>query len=359
MSDQFRIFSDFDVEEPEGERPFWLEACLAAVPDETLNDALGLPCTQGFVFCGPAGTGKTTTMYVLANELMLKGYEVYDFSGADVPEPTEGKEFLKELFSFEGDSEDGHRRKCLLFEYPEKNAEAAGLLNSFADGYLSALSEDRYCVAVILTQNPGLLPPELIKNMYICTFELPDAQAREAFIRKYIEDVFTFRQEASAEEKKQARANLVRATEGMSYSDLEKLRTLSLTLMKNKFMEKHLYNAEEVMAEWEQMDEKGERFEISEEEMNRIVYYIRIPDAPAETAAVRPAASLIPDLSAGMLSGEIMGGSMPSGESTEDLIRHMQEMNTGESISGHNGRPPVRDMLRRIREDQRLESWGD
>lgn len=360
MSDQFRILSDFDVEEPEGERSFWLEACLAAVPDETLNDALGLPCTQGFVFCGPVGTGKATTMYLLANELMLKGYEVYDFSGADLPEPPEGETLLAYLFSFDGDREDGREKKCLLFEYPEKSGDVSALLNSFTEGYLSALSDDRYCTAVILTQSPELIPAELIKNMYICTFELPDAKARETFIRKYIEDVFTFRQGASAEEKKQARENLVHTTEGMSYSDLEKIRTLSLILMKNKYMEQHLYNAEEVMAAWEEMDEKGERFEISEEEMNRIVHHIRIPAARAEVPVEYSAAaavSLNPGLFNGLLSGEMMGNSMRSVERTEDYIRILNQANTAESIRGNNGRPPVRDMLRRIREDQRMESW--
>lgn len=363
MSDQFRILSDFDVEEPEGERSFWLEACLAAVPDEMLNDALGLPCTQGFVFCGPVGTGKTTTMYLLANELMLKGYEVYDFSGADLPEPPEGEALLADLFSFDGDREDGREKKCLLFEYPEKSGDVSAFLNAFTDGYLSALSDDRYCTAIILTQNPELVPAELIKNMYICTFELPDAKARETFIRKYIEDVFTFRQGASAEEKKQARENLVQATEGMSYSDLEKIRTLSLILMKNKYMEQHLFDAEEVMTVWEQMDEKGERFEISEDEMSRIVHHIRIPAARAEkTAAAGHSAgatvSLNPGISDVLLSGEMMGNSMRTVERTEDFIRMLNQTNTAESISGNNGRPPVRDMLRRIREDQRMEAWG-
>ncbi|MBQ3215404.1 MAG: hypothetical protein IJB11_04710 [Oscillospiraceae bacterium] len=154
---------------------YWVRMMKSVVPIPELDSMLGIRKSAAFLYCGEAGTGKRTLARALAGSLAQQKYACYELSGADLNEDMEQR--LVALMKRWSDGESA----ILICQNLQGCSDSAALGNCLAQMIQLCEQQNLPVIFVVIEENHEAVPVELMRQLLVCRFDLPDLDEREAF----------------------------------------------------------------------------------------------------------------------------------------------------------------------------------
>lgn len=251
----------------------WARVMKTVLPVPELDEMLGLPRTKGFLFYGPAGTGKRSLARAMAGSLAASGYRFAEVGG-DV-----SREQLRYLLEREEQS------VFLLADTPGER-----LMEELARALDRCAGEDRPVIAVVVQEELDRTHPALRRRLTACRFDLPTLEERTAFYQETLGAQFPLKKGLTAKD-------LAIASEGLKLRDLSSTLYLSQLYLKERALatyKRHYSMAESAMETGELcLDLEAFRAIVSrvkepEKEKPQPIQIIQTVAAPAAPPAEQP-----------------------------------------------------------------------
>lgn len=188
----------------------WAKVMKSVLPVPELDELLSLPKTKGFVFYGPAGTGKRSLALAMAGSLAAMGYRFAELRGEA------SQEKLRYLLEQDG------QPVFLLADTPGEP-----LMEALAKALERCSLEDRPVIAVVVQEELDRTLPALRRRLTACRFQLPTLEERTAFYRKTLGAQFPLKKGLTAKD-------LAVASEGLKLRDLESTIYLAQLYLKER-----------------------------------------------------------------------------------------------------------------------------
>jgi DNA polymerase III delta prime subunit len=197
---------------------YWVRMMKSVLPVPELDSVLGIRQSAAFLYCGPAGTGKRTLAQALAGSLGQQGYTCFQVTGADLNEDMEQRlvTLLKQV--------DADHPTILICQELQGCDNPAALASCIAQMIQLCEQQNLPMVFVIIEEDEQAVPVELMRQVLVCRFALPDVDEREAFYSAVLGKRFPLMEGLRAKD-------LAVAAEGLT------LRQLVMTL---RFMQRGL-----------------------------------------------------------------------------------------------------------------------
>ena len=269
---RYRIREIPELGVPEGSLTYWGEAGRAWLP-HPVDEIIGAGGLQGFLFTGPAGTGKYTTAMQLAGILLDRGWKAY-YLTADVFDPlgeTERESAFEELLGAQeavAGAETGH---VVLLHFPEDAARKRKLQLALTSAMETCESLECKSFLFVITGKPSCIREKLLRKLTYCEFTLPDEEERERYLRTAFEAVFRYSGKGGAAAEQAGRTKLVRETEGFSYTQLRQLILFALQRVKRRTIDRIGYDPDKVREEMT----KADYFVLEAQELEAITRHVR------------------------------------------------------------------------------------
>lgn len=275
---------------PEGSLTYWGEAGRAWLP-HPVDEIIGAGDLQGFLFTGPAGTGKYTTAMQLAGILLDRGWKAY-YLTADVFDSlgeTERETAFEELLGAQEAVTGEGTGHVVLLHFPEDAARRRKLQLALTSAMETCESLECKAFLFVITGKPSCIREKLLRKLTYCEFTLPDEEEREHYLRTAFEAVFRYSGKGGAAAEQAGRRKLVQETEGFSYTQLRQLILFALQHVKRRTIDRIGYDPEKVQEEMTSAD----FFVLAPEELEAITRHVRrsYTDSPVlvQTGAGGPA----------------------------------------------------------------------
>ena len=212
------LLEDLEVE------TFWVRAMKSIVPTEQLDETLGIPRANSFLFYGPRGTGRHTLAYALAGSLGRQGHKFLSLYGEDFD--ADISERVKEIARCVSSG----MAMTVIVEELEGCEDAREL--SYCLSQLAKLSarRDYPLVLIVIDGEEPSLPDRLLRQLQPCRFDLPTRDERTAFYQAVVGGVIPIREGLTARD-------LAGITDGMTLAQLLQTVRLSQLALKAQALE--------------------------------------------------------------------------------------------------------------------------
>lgn len=215
------LLSDLEVE------TFWVRAMKSLVPTEQLDEVLGIPRANAFLFYGPSGTGRHTLATALAGSLGQLGYKFLHLYGEDFDADISGR--VKEIARCVSSG----MPMVVILEELEGCQSARELSYCLAQLVRLSTRRDLPLVLVVIDGEEPELPDRLLRELQPCRFALPTKDERTAFYQAVIQGVIPIRKGLTARD-------LANVTEGMNLRQLlQTVRLAQLALKEQTLQQFH------------------------------------------------------------------------------------------------------------------------
>ncbi len=154
---------------------YWVRMMKSVLPIPELDGVLGIRNSAAFLYCGPAGTGKQTLARALAGSLAEQKYTCYEITGSDLNEDMEHRlvALMKQV--------DAAHPVILICQDMGSCRDSAGLGNCLAQMIQLANQQNLPMIFVVIEEKETAVPAELMRQLLVCRFTLPDLDERENF----------------------------------------------------------------------------------------------------------------------------------------------------------------------------------
>lgn len=210
-------------------RYFWRNFLKGCIWQEELDELFGVPPFWAFLFCGEAGTGKSTLALTYLGELENQGYQLIYLRAEELLEnKSEAKRRVEQL-----------KKECIRWEKTViclENAEVLkeenGIASLLADSIAFLKRNNVIGIWILIAENEEDIPAVLRNELYPCRLELPVQEEREEYFRLTLEDM----------RKETASFSVVRAaelTEGYTFRQLWQTVVFYKALLKQKLLDEY------------------------------------------------------------------------------------------------------------------------
>ena len=222
---------------------FWKKVLRGCIYREGLDELFETSPFWGLLFCGEAGTGKSTLGKAFLGELEGNGYKLIYLRADEILK--DKAEAIPRAGQFQ--------KECIKWEKTAIFLDNAGILGEdipvaeqLAEGIDSLRRYNLPVIWMTEAEKAEDLPECLREQLYLCRIEVPDQKERleyfQAMMGRLTDKSGSFNCSHMAE-----------LTEGYNFEQLNRITAFSKAFLKQKILEKCEFNWEEVR----QMSEEG------------------------------------------------------------------------------------------------------
>lgn len=222
------LLSDLEVE------TFWVRAMKSLVPTDHVDETLGIPRANSFLFFGPSGTGRHTLAMALAGSLGQQEYKFLPLYGEDFDADISAR--VKEIARCVSSG----MPLVVVLEELDGCENARELSYCLAQLVRLAARRDYPLVLVVIDGEEPQLPDRLLRELQPCRFALPTKDERTAFYEAVVRGVIPIREGLTARD-------LANITEGMTLRQLLQTVRLAQLVLKEQTLQQFHGNAEKAV----------------------------------------------------------------------------------------------------------------